>query len=167
MQQARAGQQGGPRMVTGIGVCECRTGPVIHHFTGALHRTGRQEVQTHAVTLHFTHAGHPYAMPPQLRHGMPAQRVAGYRADHLHIVAQAGQRDRNIGLGASHMDLQLRRLQQQFTTRRTQAQQQLTETNDAAHRFSLTRGWCSPTCADRWHRPCGGSPRRWDADGRG
>ncbi len=79
-------------------------------------------------------------MPPQLGHSMPAQRVTGYRADHLHIVAQAGQRDRHIGLGTSHMNLQLRRLQQQFTTGCTQAQQQLTETNDAAHRFSLTRG---------------------------
>ncbi len=79
-------------------------------------------------------------MPPQLGHGMPAQRVAGHSAGHLHIVAQAGQRDRHIGLGAPHVNLQLRRLQQQFTTGRAQAQQQLTETNDVAHRFSLTRG---------------------------
>ncbi len=71
-----------------------------HHFTGALHRTGRQEVQAHTVTLHFTHGGHAHAMPPQLGHGVPAQRVAGYRADHLHIVAEACQRDRYVGLGA-------------------------------------------------------------------
>jgi len=69
-----------------------------------------------------------------------AQRVVGHRADHGHVVAEAGQRHPDVGLGAAHAHFQLRPLQQLLAAGRAQAQQQLTETDDTrGHGFSC--GW--------------------------
>jgi hypothetical protein len=54
-------------------------------------------------------------------------------------MSKAGQRDSHVRLGTADMHLQLRRLQQQFATGRTQAQQQFPETHDTTHFCSFTR----------------------------
>lgn len=97
-------------------------------------------------------------VPPQFAQRVRTQRVARHRADHPHLMSQPGQRDTDVGLGAAHMDLQLRRLQQQFVAGGAQAQQQLSETHDTTHLSSFTRAAgmghcmaCKWTTQGAWH----------------
>jgi len=52
-------------------------------------------------------------------------------------VAEPGEGDRDIGLGAADMDVEPAGLQQQFPPRRGQPEQQFAETDDPSHRRIL------------------------------
>jgi len=69
--------------------------------------------------------------------GRVAERIVGHAADHHAVMAEAGEADRDIGLGAADMDVEAAGLQQQFAPRRGQPQQQFAKANDASHRRTL------------------------------
>ncbi|KAG1223873.1 hypothetical protein G6F68_020234 [Rhizopus microsporus] len=92
-----------------------------------------------------------HAVPAQFAQRMGTQRIARHRAHHRHVMSQPGQRDTYVCLGATHMNLQLWRLQQQLVAGRAQAQQQLTETDDTTHISSFTRATSMGHCmACKW-----------------
>ena len=142
VQPAGPVQQRRPVVAGGRGQREGRGGAVVQHLAGPVAGAGGQEIQAHAAVDRAHRAG-VHAVPAQFAQGGVAQRVVGGGAQHRHLVAEARQRDADVGLGAANPYFQRGRLQQQFAPGRRQAQQDFTETRDTTgHGVSCQR--CAP-----------------------
>jgi hypothetical protein len=70
-----------------------------------------------------------YAMAAQFARRRLAQGIVRNQSDHARTVAHPGQRNGDVGFRPAGMHFQAGGLQQQLACRRTQAQQQLSETD--------------------------------------
>ena len=93
---------------------------------------GGHKVQAHSARA-ILHAACIHAIAAEFADGALRQCIVRHDADHARIVAEARERDRDIGFGAAIMRRELRRLQQQFAAGRRQANKQFAETDEAGH----------------------------------
>lgn len=125
-------QQRRPVVRAATGTREDRVRAVVEHFARPLDGARRQEVQAHAP-CGLLHGARIHAMPAQLAQRGFAQRVVRHQPDHARIVAEARQRHGDVRFRATDMHVEHGRLQQHLSPGCTEAQQQLTKTDDRSH----------------------------------
>ena len=71
--------------------------------------------------------------PRKVAIGAVAEVVGGHRAREADVMAEPGERGRDIRLGARDPDVELRRLQDQLAPRRREPQHDFAEREELAH----------------------------------